>query len=111
LLKHEGKETVYSLRALPIGGYVKFLGEDEDDSDPRAFNNAAVWKRFLVIASGAIMNFIFAILLLSILFTTYGIYMPAPIIGEVVDGSPAQIAGLEENDRIIEIDNIDIEDK
>lgn len=110
LLKYEGKETVYSLRAFPIGGYVKFLGEDDEHRDPRAFNNAPVWKRFVVIASGALMNFIFAIVLLSILFSTHGIYMPSPTVERVLEDSPAQIAGMEEGDRIVEIENVNIEE-
>lgn len=111
LFKYEGRETVYSIRAFPIGGYVKFLGEDADDSDPRAFNNAPIWKRFIVIAAGALMNFLFAIALLSILFSTHGIYIPAPIIEEVSADSPAQIAGLEAGDRIVAIENLDIEEE
>ncbi|NMA94740.1 MAG: RIP metalloprotease RseP [Clostridiales bacterium] len=109
LLKYGGEETVYSLRAFPIGGYVKFLGEDDEDSDPRAFNNASVFKRFIVIASGAIMNFIFAILLLSIVFSTYGVNMPIPTIEEVLPGSPAHDAGLQANDVILGVDNVDIQ--
>lgn len=108
LLKYEGKETVYSLRALPIGGYVKFLGEDDSCNNPRAFNNVAVWKRFLVVASGALMNFLFAIVLLSILFSTHGIYVPLPTIANVEKDSPAHIAGIEKDDEIVSIDNIDI---
>ena len=108
LLKYEGKETVYSLRALPIGGYVEFLGEDDSCNNPRAFNNVAVWKRFLVVASGALMNFLFAIVLLSILFSTHGIYVPLPTIANVEKDSPAHIAGIEKDDEIVSIDNIDI---
>lgn len=111
LLKYEGKETVYSLRAFPIGGYVKFLGEDDEHSDPKAFNNAPIWKRFIVIASGALMNFVFAIILLSILFSIQGIPMPAPVIEEVSKGSPAQVAGLAKGDKIVGIGDIDIERK
>ncbi|HHW70180.1 MAG TPA: PDZ domain-containing protein [Clostridiales bacterium] len=108
LLKYEGKDTVYSLRALPIGGYVKFLGEDDNSNDPRAFNNVAVWKRCLVVVSGALMNFVFAIILLSILFSTHGIYIPSPTIAEIIEDSPAHIAGIQKDDIIVAIDNIDL---
>ncbi len=108
LLKYEGKETVYSLRALPIGGYVKFLGEDDSCNDPRAFNNVSVWKRCLVVASGALMNFIFAILLLSILFSSHGIYMPSPTVADVIENSPANIAGIKQGDKIVEIGHVNI---
>ncbi len=107
LLKIQGKETVFSLRALPIGGYVKFLGEDDQSSDPRAFNNAKVWKRMAVIGAGPLMNFALAILLLSILFVSYGIYEETPSIGNVLPGYPAQQAGLAAGDKILAIDGVD----
>ena len=49
-----GKGIKYTLRALPIGGYVRFAGEDADSEDPRAFNNAPVWKRFLTTLAGLV---------------------------------------------------------
>ena len=109
LLKISGKETVYSLRALPIGGYVRFLGEDEDSSDPRAFNNAKVWKRFLVIISGPIMNLLLAVLLLSIAYLSFGVYeADLPVIGDVIAGYPAQQAGLHAEDRIVKVGDLDV---
>ena len=49
-------ETLYALRLLPIGGYVSMEGEDEESNEPRAFQRAAVWKRIIVTAAGAVMN-------------------------------------------------------
>ncbi len=109
LFKYEGKETVYSFRVLPIGGYVKFLGEDEDSNDPRAFTNAKVWQRIMVIASGPIMNFILAVILLTVSYSTYGIFDEyIPVIGGVMKDFPAEQAGMQVGDRIIEINDIDI---
>ena len=51
-----GKGIKYTLRALPIGGYVRFAGEDADSEDPRAFNNAPVWKRFLTTLEGELVS-------------------------------------------------------
>ena len=58
LLKKQKGETLYSLRALPIGGFCAMEGEDEKSSNPRAFGNAAAWKQLVVLAGGAAMNFL-----------------------------------------------------
>lgn len=57
-------ETDYSLRLLPIGGYCAMEGEDEDSADPRAFNNAKVWKRMIIIIAGAVMNIILGFIMM-----------------------------------------------
>ncbi|NLB42051.1 MAG: RIP metalloprotease RseP [Clostridiales bacterium] len=109
LLKFSGKETEFSLRLLPIGGYVRFLGEDEDSNDPRAFNNAKVWKRFLVVVSGPVMNLLLAVLLFCIAFLSFGVYeADLPIIQDVIADYPAAQAGLQAGDRIIGIGDIDV---
>ncbi len=51
-------ETVYSIRLLPIGGFVSMEGEDGESDNPRAFNRVAIWKRMIVIVAGAVMNLI-----------------------------------------------------
>lgn len=53
-------ETLYTLRALPIGGYIKPEGEDEESNDPRGFNNVSLWKRTAVVAAGPLANLILA---------------------------------------------------
>ncbi|HZJ83892.1 MAG TPA: M50 family metallopeptidase [Clostridia bacterium] len=106
IYQRKGKKTAFSLRALPIGGYVKFIDEDEKSDNPRAFGNASVWKRILVIISGPIMNFLLAILLLAIFFMSFGTYQISTNILEIVDGGPAQEAGLQEGDKIIEINGV-----
>jgi regulator of sigma E protease len=109
LLKIPGKETEYSLRLLPIGGFVRFLGEDEASTDPRAFNNASVWKRMAVIVSGPVMNFVLAILLFSIAFLSFGVYdTDLPVIEDVISGYPAEQAGLQSGDRILAVGDVDV---
>jgi regulator of sigma E protease len=109
LLKISGKETEFSIRMLPIGGYVRFLGEDEDSNDPRAFNNAKVWKRFLVVVSGPIMNLLLAVLLFCIAFLSFGVYeADLPVIHDVIADYPAEQEGLQAGDRIIEIGDINV---
>ena len=64
IFKKEKNEILYSVRCVPLGGFCKFKGEDEDDdNDPRAMNNMPAWKRVIVLASGAIFNLIFSIIL------------------------------------------------
>ena len=65
--------TQFSIRLLPIGGFCQFYGEDEEDSDPRAFNNQAVWKRMLTVASGPLMNFAVALLVIVLYMSALGL--------------------------------------
>ena len=57
LLQKVKGETTYSLRLVPFGGYCAMEGEDEQSDDPRAFGNIKAWRKFLVVAAGAIFNF------------------------------------------------------
>lgn len=101
LFKTRKGETQYSLRLLPIGGYVRMEGEEEDSNDPRAFNNASTLARIAVVAAGAIMNFILAFVVFSIV--SFNLGEPTTTIGEILPDSPAQHGGLMEGDRIIAI--------
>ncbi len=109
LLGWRRKEIDYSLRALPIGGYVRFTGEDEDNDQENAFNNQPVWKRFLVTVAGAVMNFVLAFAAILMLYTFYGyIHTALPQISSVEEASPAQQVGLQAGDRIISVDGVEI---
>lgn len=98
-------ETEYTLRLLPIGGYVKMEGEDESSEDPRSFNNVSVLSRIAVIMAGAIMNFLLAIVVFTIF--SYAVGMPINQIQETVIGSPAKIVGIKEGDIIKNINGKD----
>ncbi|MEY8303158.1 RIP metalloprotease RseP [Anaerosalibacter bizertensis] len=103
-LFHKTKgETDYSIRVLPIGGYVRMEGEDESSNDPKSFNKKPIGSRILVVAAGAIMNFILAIIVFTIV--SYGTGMPTTIIDEVIVDSPAYNVGLKAGDRIISVNN------
>ena len=60
--KKQGKETEYSISAIPFGGYVKMTGEDEAVDAPGSFSNSKIWKRIIIVAAGAIVNIVFAII-------------------------------------------------
>ncbi len=66
LFKFGKKETIYSLRLFPIGGFCAMEGEDEENSDPRAFGNKKVWRRILIVIAGAVMNLILGYIVLVI---------------------------------------------
>lgn len=102
IFQRQKGETVYTLRALPIGGYVAMEGEDEGSDNPRSFTNAKPWQRILVVGAGAFMNFVLAILVFSIVFYSQG--FPNNKIEETIEGTPAYEAGISSGEEIVEID-------
>ena len=111
LYKRKKRGTLFSVRALPIGGMCRFYGEDEEVHDGVCFNAQPVWKRFLTIIAGPVTNLLFAILLAVIALTTYGDYARSdyggfvPCIKEISGtDTPAYKAGLLPGDIILEID-------
>ena len=105
-------ETVYSINALPIGGFVKLYGEEGEENEKdsqlknRTFYNRPAWQRCVVLIAGVTMNFILALVVLSYLFTQ-GVFVPARRvhIEKISDQSPAQEAGLAPNDIILSLDD------
>ena len=103
LLGWERKGIQYSLRAIPLGGYCAFVGEDEVNDDPRAMNNQPVWKRFITVLAGPFMNFVLAFVVCAIMLNAYFIAETYPIVDSVMPGQPAAEAGLLPGDRILEV--------
>ncbi len=101
VLKKQGPETLYSVRALPIGGYVKMEGEDGESDDPRSFVQKKPWQRLIVLAAGATMNFILAYVLLVIIIFSMG--YPSNTVDQVLENSPAEAAGMTSGDTIVKI--------
>lgn len=100
----EGKETQYSLRLFPIGGFCAMEGEDGESDDPRAFGNTAGWKKFLVLIAGSASNFIAGMLLIFCLFAASTGYVSTTLSG-FVDGFPCQgETMLQAGDEIVSID-------
>jgi regulator of sigma E protease len=107
LLQKTKGDTQYTLRLLPIGGYVKMEGEDENSDDPRSFSKVSPLSRIAVVAAGAFMNFVLAFIVLTIVAFNTG--TPTNTIGEINADSPAEIGGLQAGDTIISINNISID--
>lgn len=99
----KGKETQYNLRALPIGGYIKMLGENEESKEPRAFTNLPPARRLSIVAAGPIMNIIIAIIFFGIIKASVGYLIPT--ISVIQENSPAALAGLNVGDKLISINN------
>ena len=100
LLWHkEGKNgTQISLRALPVGGYCAMEGEDSSSDDPMAFTNAPAWKRLIILAAGAAMNFLLGLVLILLIFAQLDSFTTPTITG-FMDGCPYEGAdGLLEGD-------------
>lgn len=101
IYQKEKGETFYSLRILPVGGYVAMEGEEENSHDPRAFNNVHIFKRMTVVLAGAFMNFVLGFLAFTIIFSIVG--YGSNEIDKVLENSPAMTSGLKTGDKIIKI--------
>jgi len=102
-------KTEYCISAIPLGGYVKFLGERYGNDDPidpadegRAFNQRPVWNRIFVLLAGPFFNFLFAFFAYWVIFVN-GVPTMRPAVGEVTPASYAAEAGLNNGDQIINV--------
>jgi regulator of sigma E protease len=102
-------ETEYTVNALPLGGFVRLLGE-EDSDDPRSFIAQTPWKRLIIMGAGAFMNFVLAVALFSgAQMIPREVSVGNAVIAQVVPGSPADKAGLKTGDVIESIGGRKIE--
>ncbi len=119
ILSHTGRKSRirYTLRAIPMGGFCRFVGEDDPDAeshdDPRAFSKQKLWKRALTVLMGPGMNFILAFFALLLLFWVGGVNAPkegtayAPMISAVTAGGAAETAGIRPGDYILSVSGAD----
>jgi len=110
--------TRWRLSAIPLGGYVRFVGDmdaastpdneaianADPDLAPRLFANKNVWQRIAVVAAGPAANVILTFVILYALLLGYGRYTIPPVVGEVIAGSPAESAGIAPGDIIVSVD-------
>ncbi len=116
--------TRWRIAWLPLGGYVKFVGDENAASAPSpetlrqmppeqvegSFHHKPVWQRAAVVAAGPIANFILAIVIFAAIFAVYGITTLEPRVGTVVANSPAANAGVQPGDLVLKIEGKDIKD-
>ena len=100
--------TRWKIGWLPLGGYVRFVGDEERtgdagegrESDPRSFAVKPVWQRFLIVLAGPMTNFILAILIFAAFFAVWGVPRTPNIVAAIEPGSPAAAAHLQVGDQI-----------
>ncbi|NHT78687.1 site-2 protease [Rhizobium sp. PP-F2F-G38] len=115
---NDRRGTRWKFCAIPLGGYVKFYGDEDAASKPdyqaleglsaeergRTFLGAALWKRAATVAAGPIANFILAIVIYALLFSAYGKPIADPVVSEVKAGSAAAESGIRPGDLLVSID-------
>lgn len=113
LISRKVGETEYCLAGIPLGGYVKLLGESSneevaDDKLHASFTNQPVQRRMAIVAAGPVANFLLAILLFTFVFAVSGIPHLSTEIGAVTKNSPAERAGLSPGDRVISVNGVSV---
>lgn len=117
----QGKETLYSIRLFPLGGFVRFLSAEElkeeqkihdEDLYNRSFESKTIFQRMAVIVAGSFMNFLLGAVLFIIIFAWFGMPVASNdnVVGQVMEDKPAAAAGLETGDRILAINGVDTPD-
>jgi regulator of sigma E protease len=104
LLQKQGRETLYSLRAIPLGGFCAMEGEDEEVADPRSFTAQRRWKRVVILAAGSAMNFLLGLVIVIALYSNLDHMGGTTIVG-FDDAFPhSGENGLMAGDRVLSID-------
>lgn len=107
LIQHKGKQTDFSLRAIPFGGYCAMEGEDEESDDENAFINKKVWQRIFVVVAGAFMNLVLGFVIIVIMTGT-GNLVGTTSVAKFDDDAVSVNYGLQVGDEIKSIDGMRI---
>lgn len=120
---NDRRGTRWKLCAIPLGGYVKFVGDMNATSSPTspetaalseaerkvAFHTQPVWKRAATVFAGPLFNFLLTIAVFTVLFAAYGRYVAEPMVASVTADSPAAEAGIMPGDRFVSVDGEKVE--
>ena len=101
----EKGETLYALRALPIGGYCAMEGEDEDTGDSRSFVRQPLWKKFIILAAGSLMNFVAGVVIILLLYAGATGFYTDKLVGFAPEFALQGEDGLMEGDIFYKIDD------
>lgn len=106
LISKVSKKTgiAYSLRALPIGGFVSMVGEDEESSDENAFHKKSVWKRLIITVAGAAVNLLFGIVVMFICVAVTDQFASTVVYDFPTEEATSLNYGLQPDDKIVEVD-------
>lgn len=102
--KKQGKQTKYALRLIPLGGFVSMEGEEERSEESGSFSKASIPKRIAIVAAGAIVNVLFAIIVYFVLIASSGTYITNEV-STIINGYPAEQMGIQAGDKIIQIND------
>jgi regulator of sigma E protease len=110
--------TKWSISLIPLGGFVKMYGDKDVASSShrqvqhteKAFYNKPLYARFLVVAAGPLANYLLAVIIFAGMFFAYGKFEIPAVVEQVITGSPAEKAGLQPGDRIIQANGSDVKD-
>ena len=107
IFKKQGKETQYSIRAIPVGGFCAMEGEDTEEAgdNPRAFNNKKWWQKIFILLAGATMNILIAFVIMIFVSGIGGIVTNR--LAAVMPGGPAEVAGIRAGDVIVAVEEIE----
>lgn len=104
-------DTLFALRALPIGGMCRFYGEDEEADSAQSFSAQRPWKRLLVVLAGPVTNILATFLIAAVFLMAYGDYVYKPTVESLSDEIPiAQEAGMQPGDILYAVDGVVIDD-
>jgi regulator of sigma E protease len=107
LVRVKLRETEYTINIFPLGGYVRILGVEDDDPLPgeagRSFQARPLWQRLIIVFAGPFANFLLATVVFFVFFAG-DTMLPAAVVGDVIEDSPAARAGIEPGDRVLAID-------
>lgn len=114
ILKKTVGRTQYCLSAIPLGGYVKMVGEEpgaalEPEDMHLSFTHKSLFRKSMIVAAGPFFNFFLAIFVYYILYQFSGLYLSKPIVGKIMENSPAESAGIKPGDIIKEVNSKKIE--
>ena len=101
--KSKKYDTVYSIRLLPIGGFVSMVGEDEESSDENALSNKPVWQRMIITVAGSAMNVLVGLLAMFILLLSASQDLVSTTVAEFREGATSAQSGLQVDDTILRV--------
>ena len=117
LTQFERGGTIFQIGYVPLGGFVQIAGLNPQDDhvaadDPRSYPNRPVYQRLATIFAGPGMNYLFAAVMMAVVYAAFGVPVPGklPMVTELVDGAPAQAAGLQLGDEVVSVDGHAVKD-